>query len=88
MYLENNPYGFKVRVSHKKINPLYIKYKEYKEVSLHYPLDDSHRLEFEQVLISHWKTEQEEKLRQKRSKTIALTGEQVDISSDKEKTHH
>lgn len=53
-FIHHNKYGFKIKVNHESIKPLYDFYKERKNISLHYPVSDKDRHEFENGLIDNW----------------------------------
>ena len=49
--LTNNPYGYQLDISHDAINPLYLRFKEWKKIPPWCPLSDAQRREFENYLL-------------------------------------
>lgn len=52
IYLEGNPYGYKLNLAHPLILNLYLKYKYKNNIGHNIPLSDVERREFETVVIS------------------------------------
>lgn len=51
MFIHNNRYGFKVNISHPKIAPILVKYKKEHGLSIHHPMSDKDRLDFEHYVF-------------------------------------
>ncbi len=49
--LQNNPYGYRLDISAPDINPLYKRYKRWKNIPPWCPLSDEERMEFESLII-------------------------------------
>ena len=49
--LTNNPYGYRLDISHPVINPLYLRFKEWRKIPPWCPLSDAQRREFENYLL-------------------------------------
>jgi len=49
--LHANPYGYRVNINHPSINPLYRRYKAWREIPDTCPLSDGERKEFEAYLL-------------------------------------
>jgi len=58
----NNPYGFKINISHPKIYPLYIRFKKSKNLPLHFPISDKQRAEFEEHIMKMLEHKKENQL--------------------------
>ncbi|WMJ23480.1 hypothetical protein RBG61_02080 [Paludicola sp. MB14-C6] len=54
LFLHNNKYGFKIKVNHDSIKPLYELFKQRRNLSSHYPISDKDRLDFENWLVANW----------------------------------
>lgn len=52
MFLNNNPYGFRLNVNYSRINELYRRYKAWKGLPLTMPLSDKQRHEFEKYIFN------------------------------------
>lgn len=50
IYCPNNKYGYKYNINHPKINELYLRYKEWKNIPRDYPMSDNERFDFEKYL--------------------------------------
>lgn len=51
IYLEGNPYGYKLNIAHPLIRKLYFRYKDSKGIGYSIPLSDQERREFETEVI-------------------------------------
>lgn len=51
IFIDDNPYGYRINVNHPKILPLYERYKKWKGISVNEPLSDDERFEFEDIII-------------------------------------
>lgn len=51
IYLEGNPYGYKLNIAHSLIRKLYFRYKDSKGIGHSIPLSDQERREFETEVI-------------------------------------
>lgn len=47
----NNPYGYRVNISHPQIEPLYWRYKAWKGIPHNIPMSDAERFEFEEYIL-------------------------------------
>lgn len=47
----SNPYGYRVNIAHPAIRPLYERFHRWKGVSMHFPLSDAERFEFEEYIL-------------------------------------
>lgn len=55
IYLNNNPYGYKLNVNHPKINALLRRYKKWKGIADNLPMSDEQRFEFESYILKKLK---------------------------------
>ena len=51
IFLFNNPLNFNININHPLINPFYRRYKEWKGLSIKFPISNKERFEFENYLI-------------------------------------
>ncbi len=52
IFIDDNPYGYRININHPKILPLFEKYKKWKEIPSNEPLADAERFEFEDIIIN------------------------------------
>ena len=51
IFVEGNPYGYRLNISHPKIAPLYWRYKAWKDIPRTAPMSDQERFEFEAMVL-------------------------------------
>lgn len=51
IYVEDNPYGYRLNIAHPLIRKLYFRYKDSKGIGHSIPLSDQERREFETGVI-------------------------------------
>lgn len=51
IYVEDNPYGYRLNIAHPLIRKLYFRYKDSKGIGHSIPLSDQERQEFETGVI-------------------------------------
>lgn len=50
MFIFDNPYGYQVNINHPLIQPLYYRFKNWKDIPRSFPLSDEERFEFENYI--------------------------------------
>lgn len=53
--LQNKKYGYEINITHPKIYPLYVRFKEWKSIPTWCPLSDNERFEFEEHIKKSFK---------------------------------
>ena len=51
IFIDGNPYGYLLDISHPRIAPLYWRYKEWKGIPRNIPMSDAERFEFESYVL-------------------------------------
>ena len=51
IYAAENKYGYRINITHPKIEPLYKRYKKWKGIADWCPLSDAERSEFENYIL-------------------------------------
>lgn len=51
IYTVDNPYGYKINVSHPQIRPLYERFKIWKGIPTNFPPSEDQREEFEEYIL-------------------------------------
>lgn len=51
IYVRNNPYGFRLNVTHPMINEYFKRYQKWKGLPQHFPITDEQRREFERYMF-------------------------------------
>lgn len=51
IYAAENKYGYRINITHPKIEPLYKRYKKWKGIADWCPLSDAERFEFESYIL-------------------------------------
>lgn len=61
IFVEDNPYGYRININHPKILPLWQRYKKRKGIPINEPLSDNERFEFEDIILNKLKGTENEK---------------------------
>lgn len=54
--IEDNPYGYRVNITHPAIAPLYERFRKWKGIPRNQPMSDAERFEFEDYILKRRKT--------------------------------
>lgn len=51
IFVDGNPYGYLLNISHPRIRELYWRFKDWKGIPRNMPMSDAERLEFEMLAL-------------------------------------